>query len=148
MSEKEIHISRMGSWFRQVHNIRMVFEKCVRQMPRSTVFSLEKLISRCFHERCRHKRRAGNVRSLRGYDYVVGKSGASLGFEMPFQPPSSWRNVIHFRNGAIAHLVSLDMPDAGRGINAYWVIGDEAALLNKERLFINVQTTNRAKIPV
>lgn len=77
-------------------------------------------------------------------DYVVGKCGKSLGFEMPFQAPDSWHNVIHFRNGAIAVLVSLDNPNSGRGLNAYWVVGDEAALLDYTRLFNNVLTTNRS----
>lgn len=80
-----------------------------------------------------------------GIDYVVGKSGQSLGFEMPFQAPNSWTNVIHFVNGSILIMVSLDDPNSGRGLNSYYVIGDEAALLRHERLFDNVQTTNRAK---
>lgn len=80
-----------------------------------------------------------------GIDYVVGRCGKDLGFEMPFQPPDSWQNVIHFRNGTVAIMVSTDNPNSGRGLNAYWVIGDEAALLNYERLFNNVLTTNRAK---
>ncbi|WP_228448865.1 hypothetical protein [Chryseobacterium mulctrae] len=80
-----------------------------------------------------------------GIDYVVGKCGKDLGFEMPFQAPDSWGNVIHFSNGTIAVMVSLDNKDSGRGINAYWVIGDEAALLTYERLYNNVITTNRAK---
>lgn len=78
-------------------------------------------------------------------DYVVGKNGYSLGFELPFQAPNSWNNVIHFRNGFILIMVSLDDPNSGRGLNSYIVIGDEAALLNYERLFNNVLTTNRAK---
>ncbi|WP_278380990.1 hypothetical protein [Chryseobacterium arthrosphaerae] len=80
-----------------------------------------------------------------GLDYVVGRCGKELGFEMPFQAPDSWQNVIHFRNGTIAVMVSLDNPNSGRGLNAYWVIGDEAALLTYERLYNNVITTNRAK---
>lgn len=78
-----------------------------------------------------------------GIDYVVGKRGE--GFELPFQSPDSWSNVIHFRNGTIAVMVSLDNPNSGRGLNSYWVIGDEAALLTYERLYNNVITTNRAK---
>jgi hypothetical protein len=77
-------------------------------------------------------------------DYVVGRCGRSLGFEMPFQAPSKWDNVIHFSNGFIWILVSNDQPNAGRGINSSIVVGDEAALLDKERLFNNVQTTNRS----
>lgn len=77
-------------------------------------------------------------------DYVVGRSGKSLGFEMPFQAPSKWDNVIHFSNGFILIMVANDQPNAGRGINSSFVIGDEAALLDKERLYNNVQTTNRS----
>ncbi|MGP2569974.1 hypothetical protein ACT4R9_05560 [Ornithobacterium rhinotracheale] len=80
-----------------------------------------------------------------GVDYVVGRCGRSLGFEMPFQSPDNWSNVIHFANGHIIVLVSLDDPNSGRGLNSYYVIGDEAALLRHERLFDNVLTTNRAK---
>lgn len=121
-------------------------KECVRQMPRSTGVLVGETYQQMLSRTLPATKEGLEMFGLyEGYDYVVGKSGASLGFEMPFQTPSSWRNVIHFRNGAIAIMVSLDMPDAGRGINAYWVIGDEAALLNKERLFVNVQTTNRAK---
>lgn len=79
-----------------------------------------------------------------GIDYVIGKCGKKLGFAMPFQAPSKWENVIHFRNGFILILVALDNPNSGRGINSYIVIGDEAALMDPEKLFNNVQTTNRA----
>lgn len=77
-------------------------------------------------------------------DYVVGKSGKNLGFEMPFQAPSKWDNVIHFSNGFIFIMVSNDQPNSGRGINSSIVIGDEAVLLDAERLYNNVQTTNRS----
>ena len=78
-------------------------------------------------------------------DYVVGSGGKKLGFELPFQAPNRWDNVIHFRNGFILALVSLDNANSGRGLNSYIVIGDEAALLDSEKLFYNVQSTNRAK---
>jgi hypothetical protein len=78
-------------------------------------------------------------------DYVVGRCGKSLGFAMPFQRPNSWKNIIHFSNGAIFQLVSLDLPDSGRGLNAYGIIADEAALLDPVKLYNNVKTTNRAK---
>lgn len=78
-------------------------------------------------------------------DYVVGRSGRKNGFVMPFQRPDKWNNIIHFSNGCIIQLVSLDKGNSGRGLNSYAEIGDEAALLDPERLFINVKTTNRAK---
>lgn len=78
-------------------------------------------------------------------DYVVGRSGKKMGYEMPFQPPNQWNNIIHFSNGTIFQLVSLDNPNSGRGLNAYGVIGDEAALLDPEKLYTNVKTTNRSR---
>lgn len=117
---------------------------CVRAMPRSTGVlvgeTYQQMLSRTLPSTKEGLEMFG---CFEGIDYVVGKKGP--GFNLPFQSPERWNNVIHFRNGTIVILVSLDMPDAGRGLNSYWVIGDEAALLNKERLFLNVQTTNRAK---
>jgi hypothetical protein len=78
-------------------------------------------------------------------DYVVGKCGKSLGYDMPMQSPTkNWDNTIHFSNGFIWQLVSNDQVNSGRGLNSSIVIGDEAVLLDKERLFNNVQTTNRS----
>jgi hypothetical protein len=78
-------------------------------------------------------------------DYTVGRSGKKMGFKMPFQPPNQWDNIIHFANGSIFQLVSLDNANSGRGLNSYAELGDEAALLDPEKLFTNVKTTNRAK---
>ncbi len=78
-------------------------------------------------------------------DYVVGRCGKKHGFDMPFQPPNQWNNIIHWSNGAIHQLVSLDNPNTGRGLNSYGGIGDEAALLDPEKLYNNVKTTNRAQ---
>lgn len=78
-------------------------------------------------------------------DYVVGRCGKKHGYAMPFQPPNQWNNVIHFANGACFVLVSLDNPNSGRGLNSYAEVGDEAALMDSEKLFTNVKTTNRAK---
>jgi hypothetical protein len=78
-------------------------------------------------------------------DFVVGRCGKKHGYEMPYQPPNQWNNIIHFPNGAIFQLVSLDNANSGRGLNSYAELGDEAALLDPEKLFTNVKTTNRAK---
>ena len=80
-----------------------------------------------------------------GYDYVVGKNGAKLGFAEPIYAPDKWDNIIHFSNGAVFQLVSLDNPNSGRGLNSFGILGDEAALFDPLKLFTNVKTTNRAK---
>lgn len=78
-------------------------------------------------------------------DFVVGKSGKKFGYEMPYQPPNQWDNIIHFPNGCIFQLVSQDNERTGRGLNSYAEAGDEAALFDPERLFVTVKTTNRAQ---
>ena len=119
--------------------------KAVKEMPRATGVlvgsSYVQILSRTLPST---KEGLSNFGVHENIDYVIGKSGVSKGFELPFQAPSNWRNVIHFRNGHIIIMVSLDMTDAGRGINSYYVLGDEAALLDKEKLFYNVHTTNRS----
>lgn len=119
-------------------------EACI-QMPRATGIvvgaTYMQILSRTLPST---KEGLAMVGLFEDIDYVVGRCGKSLGYEMPFQAPSRWDNVIHFSNGFILILVSLDIPDAGRGINSSFVIGDEAALLDAERLFNNVQTTNRS----
>lgn len=81
-----------------------------------------------------------------GVDYVVGNSaGKKMGYKLPFQTPDSWHNIMHFSNGCIFQFVSLDHKDSGRGLNSYAIVADEAALLDDEKLAINVKNTNRAK---
>jgi hypothetical protein len=121
-------------------------KEAVKQMPRSTGIIVGETFVQIKSRTLPSTKEGMEMFGLyEGIDYVVGKCGKELGFEMPFQAPSNWGNVIHFRNGAIAVLVSLDNPNSGRGLNSYWVIGDEAALLTYERLYDNVLTTNRAK---
>lgn len=121
-------------------------KEAVRQMPRATGVlvgaTFVQIKSRTFPSTKEGLEMFGLYEEV---DYVVGRSGKSLGYRMPFQAPNSWSNVVHFSNGFILVLVSLDDPNSGRGLNSYMVIGDEAALLEHDRLFNNVLTTNRAK---
>lgn len=123
-------------------------KEAVRQMPRSTGVIVGETFVQIKSRTLPSTKDGLEMFGLfEGIDYVVGRSGVSLGFERPFQSPDSWSNVIHFRNGTIAVMVSLDSPNSGRGLNSYWIIGDEAALLTYERLFNNVFTTNRGFRP-
>lgn len=123
-------------------------KEAVRQMPRSTgVIVGETFVQIKTRTLPSTKEGLEMFGLFEGIDYVIGQSGKKLGFEMPFQSPDSWANVIHFRNGTIAVMVSLDNPNSGRGLNSYFVIGDEAALLTYERLYNNVLTTNRSIKP-
>lgn len=121
-------------------------KEAVKQMPKATGVLVGETYSQILSRTLPSTKQGLEMFGIyEDIDYVVGKSGKSLGFEMPFQSPSkSWDNVIHFSNGFILIMVSNDMPNAGRGINSSFVAGDEAALLDQERLFNNVQTTNRS----
>lgn len=81
-------------------------------------------------------------------DYLVGSSqGKKMGYEMPGEKPNNWNNIIHFSNGTVFQLVGLDNPNSsngGRGINSSGILADEAALLDEDKLAINVKNTNRS----
>ncbi len=60
-----------------------------------------------------------------------------------YQPPEKFGNYITFYNGMGIHLISQDVPGDGRGLNTDWVIGDEAALLNINKIEENIDPTLR-----
>lgn len=136
---------KMGRGAGKSTMLAMAIIKCVQQMPRSTGVlvgeTYQQILSRTFQST---KEGLEMLGWIEGIHYVVGRNGYKLGFRKPFQAPEDWRRTIHFRNGTVLIMVSLDMPNAGRGLNSFWVIGDEAALLDPVRLFDNVQTTNRS----
>lgn len=80
---------------------------------------------------------------LQDVHYVVGRQGK--GFDKPVDSPDNWHDVLHFRNGTVIQMVSMDLADSGRGFNSDWVGGDEAALFDPVRYQVNVAAANRAK---
>lgn len=123
-----------------------VLRKQVVQMPRASFFLAGATYAQILSRTLPSTIEGLELFNLyQGVDYVVGRSGKSLGFEMPFQPPNQWNNIIHWSNGAIHQLVSLDNPNTGRGLNSYGGGADESAILDPEKLYNNVKTTNRAQ---
>jgi len=69
------------------------------------------------------------------------------------QPPKDWPtpyvgplkpdHTIYWRNGTVISLVSQDRPGTSNGMSVDWIIGDEAKLLNKQRLDEELLPTNR-----
>ncbi len=119
----------------------------VSQMPRASFFLVGETYQQILSRTLPSTKEGLEMFGLyEGVDYVVGtRAGKKMGYNLPFQSPDKWENILHFSNGSIFQLVSLDNANSGRGLNTYGGIGDEAALLDKERLFNNVQSTNRAK---
>jgi hypothetical protein len=78
------------------------------------------------------------------YHFFIGK-----------KPPKNWkwpeayisplehRYYIHWYNGAGIHLVSQDRPGSSNGLSIDWIIGDEAKLLKKEKLYTELFPANR-----
>lgn len=121
-------------------------KKMVQQMPGAS-FALvgstyQQILSRTWPSTKKGLETLGLYENV---DFVVGKNGARFGYAEPIYSPDKWDNVIHFSNGSLLHLVSLDNANSGRGLNIFGVLGDEAALFDSEKLFNNVKTTNRAK---
>ncbi|MGK4567841.1 hypothetical protein [Flavobacterium sp. 3HN19-14] len=121
-------------------------EKFVTQMPRASFFlagvTYSQILSRTLPSTIEGLEMFNIFQDV---DYVIGRSGKRHGFEMPYQPPNQWNNIMHFSNGSIFQLVSQDNPNSGRGLNSYGGAADESALLDPEKLYNNVQTTNRAQ---
>lgn len=61
----------------------------------------------------------------------------------PYEKPKKYDRYISFWNGTGVHLISHDVPGDGRGLNADWADGDEAALLNPAHIQENTDPTLR-----
>lgn len=80
-----------------------------------------------------------------GLDYVVGtRAGKKMGYKLPFESPDKWDNIIHWSNGTVFQLVSLDNANSGRGLNSSGFLSDETALQDEDKLAISVKNTNRS----
>jgi hypothetical protein len=60
-----------------------------------------------------------------------------------YEPPKRHEYYLTFWNGTGMHLISHDLTDDGRGLNTDWAIGDEAALLDPNKLQANTNATLR-----
>lgn len=60
-----------------------------------------------------------------------------------YERPDDYRRYITFFNGTGIHLISHDLPNDGKGLNADWADGDEAALLDPMKLQENTDATLR-----
>lgn len=52
----------------------------------------------------------------------------------PYIMPQNFEHVLYFYNGSIAYLISQDRPATSNSLTLDWLIGDEARLLNYEKL--------------
>lgn len=79
--------------------------------------------------------------------YFIGtRPPKKLRWPEPFEPPVSYQHYMAWYTGAGFHLSSQDRSGSGRGLNTDYVIGDEAALLDPERLQAEILATNRGNL--
>ncbi len=71
----------------------------------------------------------------RNIHYVVGKKPPpSLDFAKPYIEPVSYERVISWYNGSIQYLISQDIPGSSNSLTLQGIMGDEAKLLNFDKL--------------
>jgi len=64
----------------------------------------------------------------------------------PFRPPLKFDYFISWWNGAGIHLVSQDRTGTSNGITIDWIVGDEAKLLDRDKLVTELFPANRGII--
>ena len=87
-----------------------------------------------------------------GHHYLIAKKPTDKWIKMwnwkgPYRPPLDFKYFISWWNGAGAHLVSQDRTGSANGITIDWIIGDEAKLLNTDKLKTELFPANRGIIP-
>lgn len=82
---------------------------------------------------------------IKDLHYFVGKKPpASWGWPEPYEPPLDYKHCVIFWNGTVMLFLSQDGSAAsGRGLNVDWIVGDEAARLDKQKFETDVLLTNR-----
>lgn len=120
----------------------------VEQMPRSKCAivgrTYEQLLTRTLPSTLKGLKQLGFIQNLH---YFVGTAPPKKWkFGTPYEAPLSHDYCITFFNGTTFQLVSLDKTESGRGFNFDAVIGDEAALLDYEKLSNNVLLSMRGNL--
>jgi hypothetical protein len=121
--------------------------KLVYEMPRSKGFivgnTFQQILTRTLPSTIQGLRMQG---LFEGLHYFVSKRPPvkwQKSWAKAYQEPLKNDNYISFHNGTGIHLISQDGIGMARGINTDWGIGDEAALLDKNKLDEEVHSTNR-----
>lgn len=107
----------------------------VQQMPRST----GSIVAATFQQALSRTIPAAMVSLARlGYEegkhyYLGRKAPLSVGFGKPLIPPGSYEHVIHWYNGSIQHIISLDVPFSANSLTLDYSLIDEARSIKPEK---------------
>jgi hypothetical protein len=134
----------LGKSFIVSWRIRQIVEMMPRGKCAIVGRTYEQLLTRTLPSTLNGLTQLGFVKNL--HYFVGNKPPAKWNWEQPFEPSLSYDYCITFYNGTTFQLVSLDKTESGRGFNFDAVIGDEAALLDYEKLMNNVLLSRRGNI--
>lgn len=123
-------------------------KQIVESMPRAKCAlvgrTYEQLLTRTLPSTLSGLAKLGFVKNL--HFFVQGMPPKKWKWNEAYEAPLSYDYCITFYNGTTFQMVSLDKTESGRGFNFDAVIGDEAALLDYEKLQNNVLLSCRGNL--
>jgi hypothetical protein len=123
-------------------------QKLTNELPRGKIAvvgrTYEQILTRTLPSTINGLTSLGFVKDL--HFFVGNKPPKAWKWDSPFEATLSYDYAITFYNGATFQMVSLDKTESGRGFNFDAAIGDEAALLDFEKLQNNVLLSIRGNL--
>jgi len=120
-------------------------QRMVHEMPRASINligeSYQQMLTRTLPSMIMGLEQHGLIQ---GVHYFIGRTAPkSWNWPKAYQPPQDYSRYIHFYTGTGVHLISQDKAGDGRGLNVDAELGDEAALLSKDKLDENTSPALR-----
>jgi len=147
MSRAKVLVNEWGRGTGKTTILADRIRRCVLTMPRSTGLfigpSYQFILTRIIPSLVRGLDLQGLYKDLH---YFIGRRPPASWrrtWGTAFQPPDKYDRYITFWNGTGIHLISHDVPGDGRGLNTDWIVADECALLDQEKLQENTDPTLR-----
>ena len=124
-----------------------------KTMPRSNGAIINATYSQAFSRTLKELIRGWQMLGLKmDHHFVVCRRPTDKWIKLwkwqgPFAPSLDYKYTICWYNGAIAQLFSQDRAGSTNGVSIDWFVGDEAKLLNEEKLKTELFPANRGIIP-
>lgn len=125
-------------------------KELVHQMPRASFFivgeTYQQILTRTLPSTIASLERLGYKKDK--HFFIGRKPPAKWKWPEPYEPPINYEHYFTWYTGSGFHLISQDRSrsNTGRGLNTDGGLGDEAALLDLEKLFTDVLATNRGNL--
>lgn len=124
-----------------------------KTLPRSTGVLINATFTQAFTRTLKELVRGWQMLGYRHEQhFIVGRRPPDKwkrmwNWEGPYSPPFDWKYFVSWYNGAVAQIVSQERVGSSNGLSIDWIFGDEAKLLNHERLEQELFPANRGIIP-